>query len=94
MIKSYKIINLGVLGNRRNGYEVNDAHYTGLTVDLADNANLLDIKRALYKAGFCTRGIFQAKMEVLDNESTIYLALTGTRYGHKPFCELEAICKQ
>ena len=43
----YEIINLDVWGNEKDGYEVNDAHYTGEFVEIEDINNDSEILKAV-----------------------------------------------
>lgn len=90
--RRYKLINYDVWGNRADGFEVNDAHYTGIEIDLPCDFKDIELRRALYKCGFCNRGILTAKLQIEgEEEYTIYVNLIGSRYGLKPFCELRSI---
>lgn len=74
----------------KDGYEVNDAHYTGITIELPDNFTNKQLKSALYKSGFFGRGITKAKIDCEGEEDySTYVNQTSNRVGgFKPLIEL------
>jgi hypothetical protein len=92
MNRKYKLINYDVWGNKNDGWEVNDAHFTGIEIELSENFTDKELKTALYKSGFATQGILMAKISC-DGEPdyTLYVNLEAKAYGSKPFCELRSI---
>lgn len=88
----YHVINYDVWGNNRDGYQVNTAFTTSYRVNLTANYSDLELRRELYKCGYCNRGILTASIDIDDQLECIYINLTGTRYaGFKPFCELRKV---
>lgn len=91
-MKQYKLINYDVWGNKNDGWEVNDAHYTGIVVELPDDFTDLQLKQALYKSGFATKGILLAKISTHgESDYVIHVDLEAKQYCGKPFCELRNI---
>lgn len=85
----YRIVNYDIVGG-----EVNEARYTSFYVDLDADYSIKDLKRKLYRAGFCNRGIFNANLfieESVPERSTIYISTETRRKGLVPFCELRPI---
>lgn len=91
----YDVINYDVLGNPKDGYEVNDAHYTGLTITVNDDDTDADVIKALQNVGFLKDGLHRSKFEVDgDPDYTLYVNATHSRYGGLyPLCELQAKAK-
>jgi len=89
-MNTFKLINLDVWGNKYDGFEVNNAHYTGITIELPTNFTDKQLKSALYKSGYFGRGITQAKINSEGEEDySVYVNLTANRYGGcKPLIEL------
>lgn len=87
-MNEYSIINYDVWGNKAGGFEVNQAFYTTFKIVLSDNYSDKEIRQALFKSGYCSKGILLASLDINDTDSCIYITLTGSRYGYKPFCEL------
>lgn len=92
-MKKYKLINYDVWGNAKDGFEVNNAFTTGIEIELSEEFTDLDLKRALYRSGFASRGILNARIGVEgETDYTLYINLTAREYGgFKPFCELRSI---
>ena len=91
-MKTYQIISYDVWGNRKDGFEVNNAFSTGIIIELNDDASDKEIRRALFRSGFCSKGILTAKLAIDgEPEYSFYVNLIGSRYGLKPFCELRAV---
>jgi len=91
-MKTYKLINYDVWGNKKDGWQVNDAHYTGILIELPDNFTDLQVKQALYRSGFTSKGILPAKISI-DGEPnySLYINLEAKQYCGKPLCELRNI---
>lgn len=82
----WKLINYDVWGNPKDGFEVNDQHYTGLSIELEPEREYSDkeIAKLLVKSGFCNKtAIGRITTEWHDN--CVYI--NEKRHG-KPFCEL------
>lgn len=47
----YQVINLENVGNDKDGYEVNDAHFTGQTIELSDSPQVADVLKAMKECG-------------------------------------------
>jgi hypothetical protein len=91
-MRRYQIINYDVWGNSRDGYEVNEANLTKYHIELPEDYSELELKRAMYRSGYTSRGFINAKLSINhDYESCIYITLEGSRYSGKPFCELRLI---
>lgn len=50
-MRKYKLISLECWGNKVDGFSVNDAHYTGTTIDLNYGCSDADIVKALKSSG-------------------------------------------
>ena len=48
----YEVVSLDVWGNRRDGYEVNDAYSTGVYININEDTSDADIIKLLKAAGF------------------------------------------
>ena len=93
-MKRYEIISYDVWGNKKDGYEVNNAFRTGWFIELPEDASDKQIRSALYRSGYCSRGILSMKIEhdgTGDELSSYYLEDNSVRAGGMPFCELRPI---
>lgn len=82
----YEIVGYDVIDG-----EVNDAYFVGLEFTLPEDFTMQDVKRGLFRSGYCHRGVLNAKLEFDgDGFDTIYLRHNSTRRQH-PFCELRKI---
>jgi hypothetical protein len=85
----YEIIRYDVWGNEKDGFEVNDAHHTGVFVSLTKDASDEQIIRALKNEGYISRNCrfttFGVDHSFGDPPQAIYIehAKSGA-----PFCEL------
>ena len=89
-VRLYEVINYDVWGNKRDGFEVNDAHYTGLDVFIHEYDRDKDIIRALKEAGFLNKACRYSSFEV-DGEwgYSLYInKITDDVGGLYPVCEL------
>ena len=79
----YRFISYGLIGNERDGYEVNDAHTTSQCYELsaADLQSDACIFQALKKQGFMKRGARVKLFSTEGDEQTIYLTYKGKPEG-------------
>ena len=85
----YEIISYDVWGNKKDGFEVNDAHHTGLEIEIADGATDKEIVQALKRAGFLKRGLRYSSIEIDGEEGfSLYVTYEPDWY---PLCELRPI---
>ena len=88
-MKSYKLISYDVWGNAKEGFDVNDAHYTGLTVELPNDATDRQIVKALKVCGYLKKTLKTKSVHIHgDDEFAIYF--DDARNG-KPEGELRPI---
>jgi len=87
--RTYKVISYDVWGNKHDGYEVNDAHYTGMTVKLPDDATDKQIVQALKACGYLKKTLKTKSVAIHgDDEFSIYF--DDARNG-KPEGELRRV---
>lgn len=86
MTNRYRYVSYGLIGNKRDGFEVNDAHLTSDYYDLPEGASETEIFAALKKQGFIKKYARRAKFTTDGDEKTIYL-----RYDEVPAGELRAV---
>ena len=85
----YQYISYGLVGNEKDGYEVNDAHTTDTFVELseADLKSDTALFHALKREGFITKKRLRVnKFSTEGDENTIYLT-----YGVRPEGELRRV---
>ena len=94
----YKLVNYDVWGNARDGYEVNDAHYTGDVLALRDDmpdgfgASDAEVIRALKRCDYLKRGVRTKSLKIEGEPGyTLYVTVTTTREPGRPLCELRAV---
>jgi hypothetical protein len=96
----YRLVNYDVWGNPRDGYEVNDAHYTGDTLALRDdlpNGNGpsdAEVIRALKRCGYLKPGIRARSLKIEGEPGfSLYVGTADTyrREPGRPLCELRAV---
>lgn len=93
-MKRYEIISYDVWGNAKDGYEVNDAHRTGIIIELPEECTDRHIRRALYDCGYCTRSVLWSKLEVCNaytESGSIYMEHNSIKEAGRPFCELRPV---
>ena len=85
----YEIISYDVLGNEKDGFEVNDARHTGVFVSLTKDASDEQIIRALKNEGYikrnCRFATFEMDHSFGEPPQCIYVEIKKTG---APFCEL------
>ena len=87
----YQIINYDVWGNTREGFTVNQAFTTNVSIQLSDNYTNKELKNALYKSGFFNVGITRSKLEIDNQDSCIYINHVSKKVGYYPLLELRLI---
>jgi len=88
---TYEIINLDVWGNKKDGYEVNQAFSTGRFIELNEDYTNKELRKNLFTSGYFGRGILNAKLEIIDSDSDIYINHVSNRVGWLPLIELRKI---
>lgn len=59
----YKVISLGnIMGE--SGWEVNDAHYTGITVELPEEFNIADVMKVLKDANVLQKHVTRQSLDI------------------------------
>jgi hypothetical protein len=91
VINTYDVVSYDVWGNEKDGWEVNDSHKTGMTVELTDEPTDRQVIEALKEVGYVNK---YAKMAAFcfdynNNVASddIYVELANG----KPFCELRKV---
>lgn len=85
----YEVITYDVWGNKRDGYEVNDAYHTGEIVDVSDSDSDKDIIRKLKAVGIIRKGFrFSSFIVDGDPDCNFYVDYEPTMY---PVCELRKV---
>lgn len=91
-MNTYNLISYDVWRDSESGWYVNNAFRTNTLIELPEGYTDKQLKQALYRSGYANKGVINAKIEVNhDCSECIYITLTGSRYGYKPFCELRLV---
>lgn len=86
----YELINYDVVGNARDGFEVNGAFYTGTEIEVKETATKIDIIKQLKKIGFLKSNLRHSNWDI-DGEvnNSLYITRTTAKLGGwYPVCEL------
>jgi len=87
-MKTYKVVSYDVWGNKKDGFEVNEAHYTSFTVELSEDATNREIVKALKDCGYLKKGLHTKSVRIDGDEYCIYFS--DARNG-KPEGELRLV---
>ncbi len=82
----YKVVSYDVWGNERDGYEVNAAYNTSLSIDVDDIDNDEAIVEALVEIGYLDARVNADDISITGDEYCLYLLDTHSSY---PLGELQ-----
>jgi len=88
--KRYELITYDVWGNKKDGFEVNNAFSTEEVLVITEDATDRDIIKGLKTIGFIKKGVRYSSIDI-DGEDGYSLYLTYTAGTWYPLCELRCI---
>lgn len=90
-MKTYKIYSLDVWGNNRDGYEVNDLCFSGLTIELSDNFTDKELIKAMKEVGFINTKCQFKSFQIDGEDSTLYIQYNTSKVFSMPIAELRLV---
>jgi len=85
----YELITYGVCGNNSEGYEVNDAHSTGVIIELPADATDKQIIQALKEQGEINKNCRFSSFSIEGEEAySLYIKYNTQKESCYPVCEL------
>lgn len=85
----YRVIIYQLLGNNKDGYEVNDAYSSNYTMEFKDHSfDDNSIIKELKSIGFLNKHLRNKSIEIDGDENNLYINYTTSRVGLMPICEL------
>ncbi len=86
---TFELISYGVVGNNREGYEVNDAHTTGIEITLPSGFTDVQLIKALKEVGYINSRCRFKSFEIEgENEFSLYITYHTQKRSRYPVCEL------
>jgi hypothetical protein len=74
MKHTYRLISFDVWGNENDGWDVNDAHYTGINIELDEDCTDKDIVKALKKCGYLKKTLKTKSVRFDGDDYCIYFS--------------------
>jgi hypothetical protein len=87
----YKLINYDLTSDGES-WSVNDAHYTSIELEIAEDESDADIVQKLIECGFATELLEDVDVEIDgDPDYSLYVNAEDPDKGMVPFCELRKV---
>ena len=90
-MKTYKIYSLDVWGNNKEGYEVNDLCYSGLTIELPENFTDKQLIKAMKDVGFINTKCQFKSFNIEGEFETLYINYSTSKIHGRPIAELRLV---
>lgn len=85
----YRAVLYQLIGNAKDGYEVNDACNSDYVIEFKDyQFGDKDIIRELKNCGLLNKNLKNKSIDIEGNENTLYVNYVTNRLGRYPICEL------
>lgn len=90
-MKVYKIYSLDVWGNNKDGYEVNDLCFSGLTIELPENFTDKQLIKAMKEVGFINTKCQFKSFDIVNSIETLYIDYSTSKIHGRPIAELRLV---